>query len=277
MWDLLLLGKAAVMGVVEGLTEFLPISSTGHLILTGSLIDFTSEKAKVFEIVIQFAAILAVVMNYKVRVVSTLKGLGKDPVANRFTLNLFLAFLPAAVLGLIFAHKIKEYLFSPLPVALAFIGGGFAILWIERRVASPEHAPRVQAVDEMHWSDALKVGFAQCLALIPGMSRSGSTIMGALWFGMSRMAATEFSFLLAMPVIFAATAYELFKSRDLLSMADLPLFAVGSVFSFISAFVCVRWLLRYVAQHDFRLFAWYRIAFGVLVLLTAQMGWISWA
>lgn len=277
MWDLLLLGKAAVMGVVEGLTEFLPISSTGHLILTGSLIDFTSEKAKVFEIVIQFAAILAVMMNYKARVVGTLRGLGKDPVANRFTVNLFLAFLPAAVLGLIFAHKIKEYLFSPLPVALAFIGGGVAILWIEKRVADPAHKPMVHAVDDMHWTDALKVGFAQCLALIPGMSRSGSTIMGALWFGMSRMAATEFSFLLAMPVIFAATAYELFKSRDLLSMADLPLFAVGAVFSFISAFVCVRWLLRYVAQHDFRLFAWYRIAFGVLVLVTAQMGWISWA
>lgn len=277
MWDLLLLGKAAVMGVVEGLTEFLPISSTGHLILTGSLIDFTSEKAKVFEIVIQFAAILAVMMNYKARVVGTLRGLGKDPVANRFTLNLFLAFLPAAVLGLIFAHKIKEYLFSPLPVALAFIGGGLAILWIERRVADPAHTPQVNAVDDMQWTDALKVGFAQCLALIPGMSRSGSTIMGALWFGMSRMAATEFSFLLAMPVIFAATAYELFKSRDLLSMADLPLFAVGSVFSFISAFICVRWLLRYVAQHDFRLFAWYRIAFGILVLVTAQMGWISWA
>jgi len=272
--DTLLLLKALILGIVEGLTEFLPVSSTGHLILVGDLLDFNDDKGKMFEIVIQFAAILAVCWEFRARLFDVAAGLraGKED-AQRFVLNLAVAFLPAAVLGLLFASKIKQYLFKPVPVALAFIVGGLLILWAERR----QHVIRVERVDDMGWRDALKVGLAQSLALIPGTSRSGATIIGGLFFGLSRQAATEFSFFLAIPTLFAATAYELVKYRHLLNADDLGMFALGGVASFVSAFFAVRGLLRYISRHDFSAFAWYRIGFGIIVLLTAYTGAVSWS
>ena len=270
--DFALLFKALILGVVEGLTEFLPISSTGHLILAGDLLDFRGEKAQVFEIAIQCGAILAVCWEYRAKIGSVLAGLRSHTSAQRFVLNLFVAFLPLAILGLLFGRAIKAMLFKPVPVAIAFIAGGLIILWAERR----EHRVTVQSVDDMTWKDALKVGVAQCFALIPGTSRAGATIIGGLFFGMSRRAATEFSFFLAIPVLFAASAYELVKHRTLFSSSDLGMFGVGFVAAFISAFLCVRWLLRYIAQHDFTVFAWYRIAFGAIVLITAYSGLVDW-
>jgi undecaprenyl-diphosphatase len=271
--DTILLLKAAILGVVEGLTEFLPISSTGHLILAGSLLNFNDEKGKVFEIVIQFAAILAVCWEYRAKIVSVVGGLPREQAAQKFTLNLLIAFMPAAVLGLLFASKIKEYLFAPVPVASAFIVGGLFILWAEKR----DHKVTVEVVDNMSWKDALKVGLAQSLALIPGTSRSGATIIGGLFFGLSRKAATEFSFFLAIPTLFAATAYELVKYRHLLHAGDWQIFAVGSITSFISAFIAVRALLRFISKHDFTAFAWYRIAFGLVVLGTDYLGVVHWS
>ena len=271
--DTLLLLKAAILGVVEGLTEFLPISSTGHLILAGDLLNFNDEKGKVFEIVIQFAAILAVCWEYRAKILNVVSGLPSDRTAQRFATNLVIAFLPAAVLGVMFASKIKQYLFAPVPVALAFIIGGVIILWAEKR----QHRIAFETVDDMTWQEALKVGCAQTLALIPGTSRSGATIIGGLFFGLSRKAATEFSFFLAIPTLFGATVYEVVKYRDLFHSGDLGMFVVGSIFSFISAFFCVRWLLRHIASHNFIPFAWYRIAFGLIVLLTAWRGWVVWA
>jgi undecaprenyl-diphosphatase len=270
--DTLLLIKAALMGIVEGLTEFLPVSSTGHLILTGSLLGFTDEKSKVFDIAIQTGAIFAVMLVYAQRLRETVTGLGSDARAQRFAINVGIGFLPAAVLGVLFAKAIKAHLFNAPTVAATFILGGFVILWAERR----NHAVRVSTVDEMTPWDALKVGLAQCLALVPGTSRSGATIIGAMLFGLSRQAATDFSFFLAIPTLIGAGVYSLWKERALLSMADLPLFGVGLVVSFFAAWLCVRWLLRYVATHDFKPFAWYRIAFGVVVLLTAWQGWVDW-
>jgi undecaprenyl-diphosphatase len=274
--DLALALKALIMGIVEGLTEFLPISSTGHLILAGSLLDFTGDKIKVFEIVIQAGAILAVCWEYRAKIISVLSGLGSDPKAQRFAANLIIAFLPAAGLGFLFNKKIKAVLFSPVPVALAFIIGAFVILWVERRQKNPMVKVRVQTVDDMTPLDALKVGCAQAFALIPGTSRSGATIMGGMLFGLSRKAATEFSFFLAIPTLFAATVYSLYKERALLSAADLPLFSIGTAAAFVSAFLCVRWLLRYISSHDFTVFAWYRIVFGVIVLATAFTGIVAW-
>jgi undecaprenyl-diphosphatase len=271
--DTLLLLKAAILGGVEGLTEFLPISSTGHLILAGDLLDFNDEKGKVFEIVIQFAAILAVCWEYRAKILAVVSGLSREQAAQRFAVNLFVAFLPAAVLGLLFAKAIKAHLFAPVPVALAFIVGGLFILWAEKR----DHKITVETVDDMGWKDALKVGCAQTLALIPGMSRSGSTIIGGLFFGLSRKAATEFSFFLAIPTLFGATVYEVVKYRDLFHSEDLGMFAVGGIFSFTSAFLCVRWLLRYISKHDFTAFAWYRIVFGLVVLGTAYSGMVNWS
>ena len=268
--------KALIMGVVEGLTEFLPISSTGHLILAASLLDFTGEKVKVFEIVIQAGAIFAVIWEYRARIAFVVAGMFTEARARRFILNLVIAFLPAAVLGFIFSGMIKQALFKPVPVALAFIIGGFVILWVERGQHVEQHA-RIQTVDDMTAMDALKIGLAQAFALIPGTSRSGATIIGGLLFGLSRKAATEFSFFLAIPTLLAATVYSLWKERALLSAADIPMFGVGTVAAFVSAFVCVRWLLRYISSHDFSLFAWYRIAFGVLVLLTSWSGTVVWA
>ena len=273
--DLTLALKALIMGLVEGFTEFLPISSTGHLILTASLLDFTGEKVKVFEIAIQAGAMLAVCWEYRVRIAGVLTGLTSDPKARRFALNLLVAFMPAAALGFLFNKAIKTMLFSPVPVALAFILGGMLIIWIERRNKHGARA-RVESVDDMTALDAFKVGCAQAFALIPGTSRSGATIIGGMMFGLSRMAATEFSFFLAIPTLFAATIYSVYKERALLSAADLPWFAVGGIAAFFSAFLCVRWLLRYISTHDFTMFAWYRIVFGFIVIASAWGGWVVW-
>jgi len=282
--DIVLLVKAAVMGIVEGLTEFLPISSTGHLILAASLLDFTGGKIKVFEIAIQTGAMFAVVWEYRVKLGSTVSGLRRDPVAQRFARNLLIAFLPAVVFGLAFNAPIKTYLFHPVPVALAFVVGALVILWVEKRhhrrygerdLEGRRHA-RVETVDDMSAMDALKVGLVQCAALIPGTSRSGATIIGAMVFGLSRKAATEFSFYLGIPTLMGAGAYSVLKYRTLLSVEDLPTFAVGLVFAFFSALLCIRWLIRYVSTHDFVPFAWYRLVFGGLVLLTAWSGWVEW-
>jgi undecaprenyl-diphosphatase len=255
--------NALILGVVEGITEFLPISSTGHLILASELLGATDERWKVFNIVIQTGAMLAVVWEYRARVFRI------DVALYR---NLVVAFIPAAVLGLAFSKYIKSHLFHAVPVALAFIVGGVIILLVERR----PRQPRVDSAQAMNWLDALKVGVAQCFALIPGTSRSGATIIGGMLFGLSRKAATEFSFFLAVPTLVAAGAYDLFKNRALLSAHDAPIFGVGLVVAFVSAFVVIRWLIRYVATHDFKPFAWYRIVFGLVVLATYYAGWISW-
>ena len=272
--DTVLLIKSAVMGIVEGLTEFLPISSTGHLILAGSLLGLDDAKGKVFDIAIQTGAILAVVLVYWAKIRDTVAALPRERSARRLALNVLIGFLPAVVLGLLFGKAIKEHLFTPAVVATTFILGGFIILWAEKR---QQTAVRVQRVDDMTPMDALKVGLVQCLAMIPGTSRSGSTIIGGMLLGLSRQAATDFSFFLAIPTLIGAGVYSLYKERALLSMADLPMFAVGLVFSFISAWFCVRWLLRYISSHSFVPFAWYRIAFGIVVLATAWSGLVVWA
>lgn len=275
--DLALLFKAFIMGIVEGFTEFLPISSTGHLILTGSLLNFTGDKVKVFEIAIQAGAMLAVIWEYRVRIAAVLTGMFSQRRARLFVLNLIVAFAPAAVLGFIFSKSIKAVLFAPVPVAMAFILGGLVILWVEKRQRALNRPARVESVDDMTVADAFKVGCAQAFALIPGTSRSGATIIGGMMFGLSRKAATEFSFFLAIPTLLAATVYSLYKERALLSAADLPMFTVGTIAAFGSAFLCVRWLLRYISTHDFTFFAWYRIVFGLFVLLSAYSGWVVWA
>ncbi|MFN9775130.1 MAG: undecaprenyl-diphosphate phosphatase [Burkholderiales bacterium] len=272
-----LLVKAAILGIVEGLTEFLPISSTGHLILAGSLLGFHDDKAKVFDVAIQTGAMAAVIWYYRARIAKVVGGLGGEPVARRFALNVVIAFLPAAVLGVLFGKHIKEVLFEPVPVALAFIVGGFVILWVERRHKRAVAPPRVDDVDALTPSDALKLGLAQAFSLIPGTSRSGATIIGGMLFGLSRRAATEFSFFLAIPTLIGAGVYQTVKYRHLLSLADVPLFAVGMVVSFFSALACVHWLIRYVSRHDFVPFAWYRIAFGLVVLATAWTGVVDWS
>lgn len=273
MSDAYLLLCALILGLVEGLTEFLPVSSTGHLILTGQLLGFNDEKGKVFEIVIQFAAILAVVWEYRTRLFHTLLSVTKEASSKRLAINLIVAFLPSAILGFLFLKQIKAHLFNPIVVASAFIIGGLLILWAERR----EHTIKADTIDDITWKDALKVGFAQALAMIPGTSRSGATIIGGLFFGLSRLAAAEFSFFLAIPTMFAATLYDVYKHRDLFSLNDLSLFAVGSAVSFLSAFLAVRGLIRFISRHDFTVFAWYRIAFGLLVIASAQLGWIDWS
>jgi undecaprenyl-diphosphatase len=270
--DVVLLLKAAIMGVVEGLTEFLPVSSTGHLILAGALLNFNDERGKLFEIVIQSAAILAVVWEFRARIGGALTGATRDVRARRLLLNVGIAFLPLAICGLLFGKALKAHLFNAPTVATTFILGAFVILWAERR----QHAVRVRSVDEMSGLDALKVGFAQCFALIPGTSRSGATIIGGMLFGLSRQVATEFTFFLAIPTLALAGAYSLYKERALLSMDDLGMWTVGMVASFVSAFFCVRWLLRYISTHSFVPFAWYRIAFGLVVLVTWWTGAVSW-
>ncbi len=270
--DLTLLIHALILGLVEGLTEFLPVSSTGHLILVGQLLGFNDDKGKVFEIAIQFAAILAVVWEYRKRLSHTVLSLSSDTSSQRLAVNLIVAFLPAAILGFLFLKKIKVYLFNPFVVASAFILGGFLIIWAEKR----QHNVHAESMDDLTWIDALKVGFAQALAMIPGTSRSGATIIGGLFFGLSRRTATEFSFFLAIPTMFAATLYDVYKNRDLFSIDDLTLFAVGGTVSFISAFIAVRGLIRFISRHDFTVFAWYRIVFGIIVLVSAQMGWVDW-
>jgi undecaprenyl-diphosphatase len=272
--DIVLLTKAAIMGIVEGLTEFLPISSTGHLILAGALLGLDDDKAKVFDIAIQTGAILAVIMVYWQKIKTTVLALPTQRSAQQLALNVVVGFLPAVVLGLLFGKVIKEHLFTPIVVASTFIIGGFIILWAERR---PATSVRVHSVDDMTTLDALKVGLVQCFAMIPGTSRSGSTIIGGMLLGLSRQTATDFSFFLAIPTLIGAGAYSLYKERDLLSMADAPMFAVGLLFSFLSAWLCVRWLLRYISSHNFVPFAWYRIVFGLVVLATAWSGLVVWA
>jgi undecaprenyl-diphosphatase len=265
--------KALILGIVEGLTEFLPVSSTGHLIITQQLLGFNDERAKVFAIVIQTGAMMAVVWEYRMRHLQILRGLADDPRARRFVANVAIAFTPLAVLGLTFGDWIKAYLFNATAVAVAFIAGGLLILWAERR----DHRIRVGEVDEMTWRDSLKVGVAQAFALIPGMSRAGSTIIGGLLFGLSRRAATEFSFFLAVPTLVAAGVLDLFEHRDLLGAGDVGVFAAGFLAAFVSAFAAVRALLRYISRNDFTVFAWYRIAFGLIVLLTGYTGLVDWS
>ena len=277
--DIILALKTLIMGVVEGLTEFLPISSTGHLILTEHLLGFEGmeEKMKVFEIVIQAGAIFAVCWEYRARILAVLTGLFSDRKQQRFAMNVIIAFLPAAVLGVLFIKAIKSVLFAPVPVALAFIIGAFVILWVEKREKANPGMARINSIDDVTPIDALKIGVAQSFGLIPGTSRSGATIMGAMIFGLSRKVATEFSFFLAIPTLLGATVFSLYKERALLSAADLPLFSLGSVAAFVSAFLCVRWLLRYVSTHTFNAFALYRIAFGLVVLITGYTGMVTWA
>ena len=272
-----LLIKAALLGLVEGITEFLPISSTGHLILAGSLLGFHDDKAKLFDVAIQTGAMCAVIWLYRARIRQVLAGLAGDAQARRFARNVIIAFVPAALLGLVFGKQIKAVLFAPVPVALAFIVGGIVILWVERTRRASARPARVDSVDAMSGLDALKVGLAQAFALVPGTSRSGATIIGGMLFGLSRRTATEFSFFLAIPTLVGAAAYDTLKYRALLSAADVPLFAVGLVTAFASALACVRWLIRYVGTNDFVPFAWYRIGFGLLVLATAWTGAVDWS
>ncbi len=272
--DIALLIKAAIMGIVEGLTEFLPISSTGHLILAGALLGFDDEKSKVFDIAIQTGAIFAVVLVYWQKIWRTVVALPSQRQAQRFALNVFIGFLPAAVIGLLIYKTIKAHLFNPGVVASAFIVGALVILWVEKKA---KLTPRIQDIDDMTPLDAFKVGLVQCLGMIPGTSRSGATIIGGMLLGLSRKAATDFSFFLAIPTLVGAAVYSLYKERALLSLADVPMFMVGLLFSFLSAWLCVRWLLRYISTNSFVPFAWYRIVFGIVVLVTAWTGWVSWA
>jgi undecaprenyl-diphosphatase len=273
MMDLWTAAQALILGVVEGLTEFLPISSTGHQIIVADLIGFGGERAMAFNIIIQLGAILAVMWEFRRKILDVVSGLPTRPEARRFTLNLIIGVLPAMVLGVLFSDLIHEYLFNPITVAVALVVGGFIMLWAERR----EHAIHAETVDEMTWVDALKVGFAQCLAMIPGTSRSGSTIIGGLLFGLSRKTATEFSFFLAMPTMIAASVYSGYKYRDLFQPGDLPVFAIGFIAAFIFAMIAVRGLLKFIATHSYDVFAWYRIAFGLLILATWQFGWVDWS
>lgn len=265
--------KALILGIIEGLTEFLPISSTGHLIVFGSLLNFHG-KENVFEIAIQLGAVLAVVVVYRQRFTHVLTHLGKDPTVNRFVLNLAIAFVPAAVVGLLFSKHIEKWLFNPISVATALVVGGLLILWIEKR--NQHKTPKVLNVDVMRPRDALVVGLVQCLALIPGTSRSGSTIMGGMWWGLERKVATEFSFFLAVPMMVAATAYKLFKHRDAFSIDDLGLIAIGFIAAFAAAMLAIRALLKFVATKDYVPFAYYRIIFGGVILLTHWFGWVRW-
>ncbi|WP_259754800.1 undecaprenyl-diphosphate phosphatase [Pseudomonas sp. GCEP-101] len=265
--------QAFILGVVEGLTEFLPISSTGHQIIVADLIRFGGERAEAFNIIIQLAAILAVVWEFRRKILDIVCGLPTQRNAQRFTVNLLIAFFPAVVLGVAFADYIHHYLFNPITVAVALVVGGVIMLWAERR----QHVIQAESVDEMNWKHALKVGCCQCLALIPGTSRSGATIIGGLLFGLSRKAATEFSFFLAMPTMVGAAVYSGYKYRDIFQPADLPVFAVGFVTSFIFAMIAVRGLLKFIANHSYAAFAWYRIVFGLLILATWQFALIDWS
>ena len=271
--DIILLIKAFILGVVEGLTEFLPVSSTGHLILVGDLLGFNDEKGKVFELVIQVGAIVAVCWEYRQKILTVLAGLPSQRSAQKFALNIAIAFLPLAILGFLFGKHIKALLFSPIPVALAFIIGAFVIIWAEKR----QPVVRIHEVEDLTPLDALKLGLAQAFALIPGTSRSGATILGGLLFGLSRKAATEFSFFLAIPTLIIASLYDLYKHRDLLELAtDAPYFAVGLLAAFISAILAIKGLLHYITHHNFIIFAWYRIVFGLVVLASAYSGLVQW-
>ena len=273
--DLISMLQAAIMGIVEGLTEFLPVSSTGHLILTSSLLGLQGEFWHSFDMAIQFGAIIAVIWEFRARILKVLGGMWqKNPADWRFAINVVVACIPASFLALLFEKQIKGFLFNAVSVAIALIVGGLIILWAERR-QTPESV-RVHRMEDMTMLDALKVGIAQIAALIPGTSRSGSTIIGGMLFGLSRQTATHFSFFLAIPILFAASVKELFGMRDMLNAHHITLFAIGFIFSFISAFLCVRWLLRFVSHNDFKGFAWYRIVFGLVILATWALGWVNW-
>jgi undecaprenyl-diphosphatase len=283
--DIVLLVKALILGVVEGLTEFLPISSTGHLILAGHLLQFNDERGKAFEVIIQLGAILAVCWEFRIKIIEVIAGLGRRPLSNRFAMNVMVASLPAISLALVFGKLIKAHLFAPIPVALAFIVGGIIILWAEHLEKAKQSSRKmvlrsIEHVEDLSVKDALKVGLAQCAALIPGTSRSGATIIGGMLLGLPRQVATEFSFFLAIPVIAGATVYEMFKLRHETGLFDMsgfgPVLAVGFIAAFISAFICVKWLISYVSQHNFKPFAWYRIAFGIMIIVTSVFGWINW-
>lgn len=274
--DLVLALKALFLGLVEGLTEFLPISSTGHLIVIEDLLRFRSDRREVFIVAIQAGAIFAVCWEYRARLWRMVSGLTHAPLERRLALNVAVAFVPAAIAGVLFKKTIELLLFRPVPVAVALVVGGLIILWIERLHAAREYHDRVATIDDLTPLDALKIGLAQCFALVPGTSRSGATIIGGLVIGLSRPAAAQFSFFLAIPTVIGASVYSLYKARDQLAVEDLPLFACGFVAAFVAALVCVRWLLRFVSGHDFRLFAWYRIVFGGVILLTAYAGWVDW-
>lgn len=265
--------QALILGIVEGITEFLPISSTGHQIIVADLIDFGGERAMAFNIIIQLGAILAVVWEFRRKIIEVVLGLPRERAAQRFTGNLLIAFFPAVILGVSFADLIHRYLFNPITVASALVVGGLVMLWAERR----NHLVHTDGLDDMRWTDALKIGCAQCLAMIPGTSRSGATIIGGLLFGLSRKAATEFSFFLAMPTMVGAAVYSGYKYRDLFQPADLPVFAIGFVISFIFAMIAVRALLKFIGNHSYATFAWYRIGFGLLILATWQFQLIDWS
>lgn len=265
--------SAIVLGIVEGLTEFLPISSTGHQIIAADFLNFGGERAIAFNIIIQLGAILAAVWHFRNKIISTVGGLTTHARSRRFSANLIIAFLPAVVLGVLFADFIHEYLFSPIVVAIALIAGGFVMLWAEKRT----HVIKIYSTDEMRWADALKVGLAQCLAMVPGTSRSGSTIIGGLLFGMSRTAATEFSFFLAMPTMVGAAVYSGYKYRNLFLPSDIPVFALGFLVSFIFAMIAVKGLLKFIAKHSYIVFAWYRIAFGLIILMSWRLHWVDWS
>ncbi|MDD5359754.1 MAG: undecaprenyl-diphosphate phosphatase [Sulfurovaceae bacterium] len=273
--DLILILQATIMGIVEGLTEFLPISSTGHLILTGSLLGLKGKFWESFDMAIQFGAIIAVIWEFREKISKIIMGMiKKDSASWRFAINVMVACLPAGLLALAFEHQIKSILFNPISVAIALVVGGFIILWAEH--IQEEGPARVQSIDNLSLLDALKVGIAQIAALIPGTSRSGSTIIGGMLFGFSRQAATEFSFFMAIPILFAASLKELFGIREYLDQTHIGLFLIGFVFSFISAFICVRWLLKFVSTNNFKVFAWYRIVFGIIILITWMTGVIQW-
>lgn len=271
--DLWVAVQALILGIVEGITEFLPISSTGHQIIVADLIGFGGERAMAFNIIIQLGAILAVVWEYRRKILDVVIGLPKERQAQHFTRNLLIAFFPAVILGVAFADLIHHYLFNPVTVAMALVVGGVIMLWAERRT----HVVHAETVDDMSWKDALKIGCAQCLAMIPGTSRSGATIIGGLLFGLSRKAATEFSFFLAMPTMVGAAVYSGYKYRELFRPDDLPVFAIGFVTSFIFAMIAVRALLKFIGNHSYAAFAWYRIGFGLLILATWQLQWIDWS
>ncbi|MCO6505280.1 MAG: undecaprenyl-diphosphate phosphatase [Snodgrassella sp.] len=271
--EIILFIKALILGVVEGLTEFLPVSSTGHLIVASNLLKFETT-GEVFDITIQLGAILAIIFEYKNRFVHIISHIGKEPATNRFVLNLAIAFIPAAVVGLIFSNQIKHYLFNPISVATALVIGGFLILWIEKRQSRIK--PKIKTVEQMRPVDALIVGMAQILALIPGTSRSGSTIMGGMLWGIERKTATEFSFFLAVPVMIAATGYDMLKHINEFTRNDLLLIAFGFVAAFISALIAVKALLRFVSHKNYIPFAWYRIIFGAIIILTWLTGWVKW-
>lgn len=276
LYALPLLVKAFILGIVEGLTEFLPISSTGHLILAGALLGWSDQKAKLFDVAIQTGAMFAIIWYYRSKIAHTITGVSSDPVARRFAINILIAFLPAAAVGVLFASMIKAHLFKPVPVALAFIAGGLIIFWVEYLHRVQRLRPRIHDLDELTPRDAVKLGIAQAFSLIPGTSRSGAMIIGGMVLGLSRKTATEFSFFLAIPTLIGAGVYDTFQYRSILSSADIPLFAVGLTTAFFSALICVHWLIRFVASHSFVAFAWYRIIFGAIVLLTAATGAVNW-